>query len=481
MSDKSVIGKGLFWKLAEKFSSQGVSFVVTVVLARLLTPEQHGTISMVTIFIVVANVFVASGLSTSLIQKQQADDLDFSTILYCNLGLSLVIYAILFFSAPLIADFYNLPDLTPIVRVLSLSIFISAFNSIQHAWVSKHLQFKRFFYSTLGGTIISGVIGVFMAYMGFGVWALVVQTLSNQLVNTIVLYFTIEWHSNWQFSFERAKPLVSYGWKILSADLIGTFFTYIRQLLIGKFYTPADLALYVKGQTFPNLISNNVDQSLSQVLFPSFSKYNDDSEHVKRMMRKSIKISSYISYFFMVLLSVTALPLIRVLLTDIWIGCVPYIQIFCIGNMLNSISNINIQAMKAMGKSDVVLKLELYKKPVLILTILLAIPFGPIYLALTYPVYGLYAAIVNMRPNKKILSYGIKEQVNDYSPSFILAFIVFGLVYPVNFLPFNDILLILIEGLLCFIIYSLLSRTFKMYAFDFCKKELRAVVQRIRN
>lgn len=475
---KEKVVSGFMWKFVERFSSQGVSFLVSIILARILTPSEYGTVAMIAIFCNIANVFVVSGLSSALIQKKDADDLDFSTILYCSLTMSLFIYIIMYLSAPLISDFYNTPELTSLTRVYSLTLFISAYNSVQQAWVSRHMLFRKFFYSTISGNVFSGLIGVIMAYSGYGVWALIAQVIISQLVNTLVLRHVISWRSNWMFSRDRAKPLIKYGMNILGADLIGKFFQEIRQLAIGRFFLPSDLAFYNRGSQFPHLISSNVDSSINQVLFPALSNFSDEPAKMKNMMRRSIRVSSYISFFFMTLLFIIAKPLVMILLTEKWTPSVPYMQLFCIGNMIITMSTVNLQALKAAGRSDLILKLEIYKKPVLILMVMCAIPYGAIGLGITVPLYSIYSAFINMRPNKKVLNYGIKEQLGDYLPTIIRVAIMAIIVYPLNCLFSDNWTCVLVDIIMCFFLYISMSILMKVESFYYIKSLIVGVLKR---
>lgn len=274
-NDRDKILGGFVWKFAERISSQGVSFVLSIVLARLLMPEEYGLVAMINIFIVFANVFVTSGFTSALIQKKDADELDFSTIFYCTLVMSIVLYITIYLSSPYIAKFFNMPDLCLLTRVYSLSLILTSYQTIQQAYISRHMLFKKTFVSTFSGTLLSGCIGVIMAYNGFGVWALVVQYITNILINMFVLLVVIPWHPTLSFSLHRAKSLMSYGSKILVSTLVSTVYKEIRQLIIGKMYTPADLGFYNRGNHLPQLVNTNMDTTIRSVLFPAMSNYRD--------------------------------------------------------------------------------------------------------------------------------------------------------------------------------------------------------------
>lgn len=362
MTNSSKVLSGLWWKMLERIGAQGIGFIISLLLARMLTPSDYGKISLITVFIAIANVFVVSGFGTSLIQKKDADNLDFSSVFYFNVFFSLIFYILIYFCAPIIANFYNDISLIQIIRVLAVSIIISGLNNVQRAYVSKTMQFKKFFYSTLIGTIISGIVGVFCAYEGYGVWAIVAQQLSNQIIDTIVLWFTVGWKPEKKFSITRLKGLFSFGWKLLVSGLLDTLYNNIYSLVIGKFYDSETLGLYNRGYQFPNIIMSNINGPIQSVLLPAMSEVQDNKERVKEMTRRSIVTSTFIIFPMMVGMAAVAEPMVRLLLTDKWIACVPYLQISCITLALWPIHTANLQAINAIGRSDIFLKLEIIKK-----------------------------------------------------------------------------------------------------------------------
>lgn len=468
-STKKKVVNGLVWKFAERLSSQGVTFIVSVVLARLLSPAEYGVIAIMNIFILIANVFVIGGLNTSLIQKKDADNLDFSTVFYCSLVMSFIVYGVVFGCAPLIADYYKMPELTLLTRVFALSLFVNSYQSVQQAYVSRHMVFKKNFYATFVGTLLSGVIGIVLAYQGFGVWALVIQHLASVVLNTLTLCLIVDWKPEFLFSWERAKSLLDFGIKILGSSLVNTIYKEIRQLLIGLYYTPSDLALFNRGAHLPNLITSNIDNTLRSVLFPAMSNNNDDKHKVKQMLRRAILNSSYVTYFGLTLLAVASKPLIHLLLTDKWIACVPYMQIMCVTYMVMTVSVSNIQALKAIGKSGEVLKLELIKKPVFLIFVFAALPFGVNAIAYTAILNAIYALWTNMGPTAKYLDYSKYEQLKDLLPGFGLALLLAIVVWPISLLPLNAFVIIAIQIIIAIIVYITASVVFKIEAFYYCK------------
>ena len=416
---KSKVISSLAWKFAERITAQLVTFIVSIVLARLLDPEHYGAIAIVNIFIALANVFVVSGFGNSLIQKKDSDDTDFSSVFYFNIVMSVVIYIVVFFTAPLIADFYSMPILSPTLRVMGLRLIVAGVNSVQHAYVSRHMMFRRFFWSTLGGTLASAVVGITMAYHGFGVWALVGQYMTNTITDTIVLWFTVRWRPKLLFSFKRLGGLFSYGWKILCSALLETGYTELRSLVIGKVYTSEDLAYYNRGQSFPHLFVTNINTSIQSVLFPAMAQEQDKKARLKNMVRRSISISSYVMTPLMLGLALVAEPLIKILLTEKWLPCVPFLQISCFTYALRPIHTANLQAIKAMGRSDIFLKLEIIKKVIGIATLLATMRYGVMAIAISGMITAILSSVINAWPNKKLIRYSYFEQIKDLLSPFV--------------------------------------------------------------
>lgn len=465
-NDRDKILGGFIWKFAERMSNQGVTFVISVVLARLLLPEQYGLIAMINIFVVFANVFVTSGFTAALIQKKDADEIDFSTIFYCSLVVSVLMYGVVYVAAPYIASFYNMPDLCLLTRVYALSLIVTSYQTIQLAYVSRHMLFKKTFISTFTGSLLSGVVGIYMAYAGYGVWALIGQYISNIVFNTLMLMTIVPWRPKLLFSLERAKGMMKFGSNVLLSDLVGKFFLEVRQLLIGRFYSPADLALYNRGHHLPNLVTSNIDTALSSVLFPAMSNYSDNPERVRQLMSRAIRTSSYVTFFFLTLMAVVSEPLIRVLLTDKWVECVPYMQIICISRMMATVSSTNMQAIKAIGRSDELLKLEVFKKPAFIVLILIAVHISVFAVVITMPLYSLYAMLMNMKPSKKLLNYSYSDQIADLKPAFLLSILVAVVTYPFSLLELNDFLIMFIQvvvGALAYVMASVATKNETFY------------------
>lgn len=466
MSSTNVI-TNFFWRFLERCGAQGVTFIVSIVLARLLDPTVYGTVALVTIFTTIMQVFVDSGMGNALIQKKDADDLDFSSVFYFNMAMCSVLYLIMFFAAPFIASFYRMPELTAIVRVLSLVVVISGVKNVQQAYVSRHLMFKRFFFSTLGGTIGAAVIGIAMAYLGFGVWALVAQMLFNAAVDTTILWITVKWRPKKMFSFQRLKSLFSYGWKLLVSSLIDTVYNDLRQLIIGKKYSSGDLAYYNQGKKFPQLIVTNINTSIDSVLLPTMSKAQDDMAAVRSMTRRAIKTSTFLMMPAMIGLAVCAEPLVQLILTEKWLPCVLFLRIFCITYAFYPIHTANLNAIKAMGRSDLFLKLEIIKKTVGIIAILITMWISVQAMAYSFLVTTILNQIINSWPNKKLLNYSYLEQIKDMMPQILLSLGMGAAIYAVSFLHLSASLTLLIQIPLGVLVYWGGSRIFHVESYTY--------------
>lgn len=445
------------WRFAERCGAQLVTFIVSIVLARILTPSDYGTIALVTVFTTILQVFIDSGLSTALIQKKDADHLDFSSVFYFNFVICIILYLIMFVSAPFIADFYKDSSLVSIVRVISLTLIISGVKGVQQSYVSRHMLFKRFFFSTLGGTIFSAILGIIMAYAGFGVWAIVFQQLSNNAIDTLILWITVKWRPIKKFSWSRLKNLLSFGWKMLASSLLDTVYNNLRNMIIGKLYTSADLAFYNQGDKFPKLIVTNINTSIDSVLLPTMSNEQDNHVRVKDMTRRAIKISTYIMAPLMIGLAFCAKPIVQIVLTDKWLPCVPYLQIFCISYLFWPIHTANLNAIKAMGRSDLFLKLEVIKKFMGMILLLITMNISVMAMAYSLLISGLISQVINSWPNRYLLKYSYIDQIKDILPNIVMALIMGGFVYFISYLNLPILVSLVVQILSGGIIYLILS------------------------
>lgn len=472
MKKNSVISN-FIWRFAERCGAQIVTFIVSIVLARILAPEEYGTIALVTVFTTILQVFVDSGLGTALIQKKNADDLDFSSVFYFNLFMCLVLYLAMFLAAPYIARFYDDISLIPIIRVISLTIVVSGVKGIQQAYVSRNMLFKRFFFSTIGGTLFSAVLGIIMAYAHFGVWALVAQQLSNPIIDTLILWVTVRWRPQLMFSWKRLTKLLSFGSKLLASSLLDTIYSNLRNLIIGKIYSSSDLAFYNQGDKFPKVIVTNINSSIDSVLLPSMSSVQDNHEKVKSMTRRAIKTSTYIMAPLMMGLAFCATPIVQLVLTDKWLPCVPFLQVFCITYMFWPVHTANLNAINAMGRSDLFLKLEIIKKVIGLTLLFITMRISVMAMAYSLLISGLLSQIINSWPNRKLLNYGYLEQVKDILPAILLAVIMGVIVYCVSFIGLNSALTLLIQILLGMFVYIMGSKLLKLESYNYLLDVIR--------
>ena len=467
MGTEKKILTNFIWRFAERCGSQIVTFVVSVVLARILAPSDYGTITLVTVFTTILQVFVDSGLGTALVQKKDADDLDFSSVFYFNCALCLVLYLGMFAAAPLIAKFYENTELVPIIRVISLTVVVSGLKNVQQAYVSRNMQFKRFFYSSVGGVVFSAVLGIALAKAGCGVWALVAQQLSNVAINTAILWITVKWRPKKMFSLERLKGLLSFGWKLLVSALLDTGYSNLRNLIIGKVYSTADLAYYDQGDKFPKVIVTNINTSIDSVLLPSMSSEQDDRERVKNMTRRAIKTSTYIMAPLMMGLAFCAKPVVTLVLTEKWLPCVPFLRIFCITYMFWPVHTANLNAIKAMGHSDWFLKLEIIKAVFCLAALLATVNFGVTAIAYSALFTSAASQIINAWPNKKLLGYGYLEQVRDFAPGILLAVAKGVCVYFIGCIPLPTAVTLVIQVVSGAVIYFGASYVLKLEEFKY--------------
>lgn len=477
-SEKNQVIQGAFWKFAERIAAQLVSLVVSIILARLLSPTEYGTISLVMVFITIANVFVNSGFGQALIQKKDADSLDFSSVFYFSLGFTGLIYTVLFFLAVPISKFYDMPILIPVLRVLAISVPIMGVNSVQQAYVARKMQFRLFFYATFIGTVISAVVGVSLAYSGFGVWALVAQTLTNNIIDTIVLQVTIKWKITREFSFERIKSLLNYGWKLLLQSLILQIYSSLRSLLIGKFYTTEDLSYYTKGNQFPELISSNIDTGINAALFPVMAKAQDSIERVKAMARKTTNFTSYVMSPVLIGFMAVAEPLISFLLTDKWLPCVAYLRICCIILLFRAPQTAILQAIKAVGRSDTVLKVDVPIRVFAIVVLCVSLRHSVYVFALSEIIVTLFGTVLYVIVAKQILNYSAIEVCRDFLGNVLMASIMGVAVFCVgSFLSFHPFMVMMIQVVVGVALYIAMSVLTNASSF----LEIKAIAMKLYN
>lgn len=459
----------MLWKFSERILAQFISLLVSIVLARILMPDAYGTIAIVTVLISFLDVFVNEGLPTALIQKQNTDNEEFSSVFYFNIILSVVLYALLYFVSPFMATFYKNDELTSLIRVMGIRVIVASVNSVQHAYVSKHMMFRKYFWSTLFGTVVSAFLGIWLAYHGAGAWALVAQYLSNTIIDTIFLWFTVKWRPEMTFSWKKVKLLVSFGWKVLFEGLAENFTQQARSLLIGKVYSPSDLAYYNKAQQFPQLFISNICTAISSVLLPAMSERQSEQGYILLLLRKSIRLASFIIFPILTGMAVVAEPFVRVILTDKWIACVPYLQIFCFTQALTVGMITRHQALLSTGRSDIYMKEHIVYR-VFFLSLLVAVyKKGVMMIALSTVLGTLFMAVTVVLTSKKFNDYKYSDQLGDVLPSLAGCM---AMILPVRLifrLDISDIITLGLQILIGASVYYGVEKALKVDELELCE------------
>lgn len=460
---------GVVWKSFERIGVQGINFLVQVILTRILFPEDYATIAIITVFIVIADVFVNSGLNSALIQRIEIDDKDCSSVFYINILISIITYILIYIGAPLLSYFYNQEVLVMVLRVQGIVVIIGAFRSIQNTILTRNMQFKKSFYISLFGVISSGTVGISMAYLGFGVWALVFSQLVNAFITTIMYWILVGWKPKAIFSIERIQSLYSFGWKMFCISLINIVYDNLRTLIIAKLFTKETLGYYNRGNNLPQLLSSSITTTLSTVLLPALVTCQNDKSAMKALARRSISLTSFIIFPAMIGFIVVAKSFTLLVYTEKWLPCVPFMQIGCLGYMLLPIHVINLQVITAIGRSDLYLKLELIKDSLALITILISIPFGVYGIAVSSALFSLIAIFINSWPNRSLIHYSFIEQWKDILPSLLLS-VTMGIgVWSLNLLPVSYGILLPIQILTGILIYIGGSILFQIEAFQYLK------------
>lgn len=467
-TNKYTVITGLFWKMMERIGVQGVQFVLQIYLARLLDPGHYGTLSLMVVFTNLANVFIQRGFNTALVQNRDVTEEDYSSVFWTTLGIALMIYTAFWFCAPLIAQVYRMPDIVAPFRVLALILFPGAINSIQLAKVKRSLDFKKIFFSNVGGILCSGIISIVIAYCGGGLWALVANNLINTVVACIVMRFTVPWRIRFVWNFARVKVLFSYGWKLLASGLLNTLYQDLRSLIVGIKYDSGTLGYYNRGKQFPQFLINAINNTVQSVMLPAMSAEQDDQTRLKKMTRTSISITAFVIFPMMAGLAGVATPVVKLLLTDKWLPCVPYMQIYCFTLAFYPIHSGNLQAINAVGRSDVYLKLEIIKKVYGLIALVIAVLFfdSPLAIAATGIITTCISCFVNAAPNKELIGYSYLEQMRDILPSLLVSLLMCGIVLLVGKLQLPMVLTLGLQILTGVVVYVALSwalglKTFK--------------------
>lgn len=464
------------WKFLERIAAQAVSLIVSIIIARILNPEDYSVVSLVTIFFTFANVFISGGLNTALIQKKDADKDDYFNVLIVSLIISALIYVILFFCAPLISSAFKQPILVWIVRIMGLILPIDAIKAIYCAYISAALEFRKFFLSTIVGTAVSAAVGIVMALNGCGAWALVAQQMSNTVIDTLILIIVTRIKFGHKISFQKLKVLIKYSWKVFGASLINTAYSQATPLIIGAKYSSNDLSYYTKGRSFPDLISSTTTNTLSAVMFPFMAKYQDDKEQLLRYTRLYMQLTSFLVFPLMLGFFAVANNFVEVILTEKWLPAVPYIRIFCICSMIDMIAIGECETIKAMGRSGVFLIMEVIKKTLYLGIIIVFLFLSPSPEILTYSMLACsgVSIIVNSIPNIKLIGYKLHHQIFDVLFNFLLSVAMCATVFFMEYIPIPRIACLILQIFSGIVIYVALCWLTRNNSF-------RYIIQMLKN
>lgn len=465
----------IIWKLIERCGSQGVSFVLTIILARMLEPNEFGKVTLVMVFINLFQVFAEGGLGAALIQKKDVDEYDYSTVFYFNTILSIVLYMVIYFCAPLLTHFLGDVIYTPVLRIMGISILISGLKNVLISYVAKNMQFKQLSISSIIAAVLSAIVGIYLAYNGFGLWALVGQFLVNTIVSTIILWGILKWLPRCKLSMERFRQLFQFGWKVFLTNIIMTIYDDLTVLIIGKKYSEEQLGFYDQGRKFPRVIISNINTSIDSVLFSKMADEQDNTLKLREIASEVLKMSTYLIFPIVFGLIACSTIFVPVILTEKWIPCIPYLIIFGVYYMTYPYNTICTNAIKAVGKSDVLLKIEMIKKVYEITIIVICMQFGVIYIAVGLLVTAVLNLLVNSIACKIVIGYGPLKQFKDTCFIFLINLIMALIVYSMSYIPLAPILVLMMQVLGGGITYLVLSKLFKIDSFTIIVTKMKNI------
>lgn len=474
---KFKVMNGMIWKLFEKIGMQAMQMIIQIILARLLLPEDYGIVGLLTIFINISDVFILQGFSTALIQKKNADELDYSSVFFANLLMSIVIYIIFYIISPYVAAFYNDIRLTVIMRVLCLNILFGAISAVHNAIISKKLEFKKSFVRGLSNIFTQGIVGIIMAIEGYGVWALVFSKLCGTLVGSLVLICTTKWKPSLIFSIDRVKRLFNYSSKVLGTNLLNTLFNNIHSLIIGRFFSKDSLGYYQRGQQIPQTIMSSIDGSMTEVLYPTFSMIQTNIVQLKKILRKSMRLSMYLCMPIMLGLLAVSRPLTIILLTEKWLDSVPFMELSCIICLFWPLAARN-QALNAIGLSNITFKISVISKTLTIIFILLCVRFGIYAIMLGTILASFISLVITSYYVKKYINYTYVELIKDLLPTFLASLIMMIIVLGIGHINLNiyvQLLMQLICGVATYILVSMLLKIDSFYYLIFIIKSKKGM------
>ena len=452
--DKKKVISSLIYKFIERLSVKGLGLVISIVLARMLAPEQFGQIAIMNVFINLSQVIVEGGFTTALIQRKDVTERDYSTVFFINIALAAVCYLALQLSAPFISAYYA-QNITLPLRIYAISVFFGAFNALQMARLQKRMQFRKIMICSLVATVISGVAGIIGAYCQLGLWALLLYHMMNSVVVCITVAFVERWLPKFEFSLSRAKLLFSYGWKMFVSAVLCSLYADIRSLVIGKKFSSDDLAYYNRGQQFPQIISHTLDSAIQSVMFPTMAAVQDERDKLAKMLRSAETMGSYVVIPVMLGLAAVSEGVIQLLLTEKWLPCVPYMQWLCIANAAVPITSSNLIAIKSSGRSDIYMRLEMVRRVImLVILVFSVVAFKSVLaIAISFCISTWLDAFISMIPAKRLMNYGIGAQLADLWKIILASIIMFVFVQAMNLLQWNSVLLLVVQILCGIVVY----------------------------
>ncbi len=471
---------GAVWTYVQQFGTVGIQLIVTIILARLLGPKEFGLIGMLGIFIQIAAILVQSGLTSSIIRSKQIDDDDLSTVFFFNLVLSLILYGVIYLGAPLVAIFYKQAILTQLLRVLSITIVINAFSVVQISILTKELQFKRQTFIAFAALIISAVIAILLAYKGFGVWSLIWNTISNATISGILFWGFSKWKPKWIFSQSAFKRHFNFGYKLSLSGLLNVLFENLYIVTIGKIFPPASLGYYTQANTLRNIPLNTISSALNKVTFPYFSKLNDDVE-LKKRLRQVINFSLFITAPLLVLIAIMSNEVIGVLFSAKWLPAAPYLSLLCLAGLFYPVHAFNLNILLVKGKSKEFLVLEIIKKVLIVISIILTYRFGIVALIIGQIILMFLATPINGYYLNDLIQYNMKEQFADLLFFTTIATVIGALLYAIkiNFMnTWNVYFVIIVISALYLGLYLLFSKILRPTVFTFSKNILVNIKQK---
>ena len=454
------------WNAVQHLGRQGIRFVISIILARMLLPEHYGVIGVLLVFIAISRTVADSGFGQALIQKKNATYIDECSVFYTNIFLSILMYLALCLSAPWISRFYDMPQLNTLTKVLGLQLVIQSFSLIHSTLLTKRIDFKTQAIITLVSVTVSGTIGIIMAYNDFGIWSLVAQTLSSSILNTMGLWVRFDWRPSFLYSFQSIRSLFGFGSKVLASSVLDTFFRNIYTVVIGKLFLPADLGLYARGNSLVQLPTQNLAVIVRRVSFPIFSSINDDRSRIKRGMQKILIILFFVNCPIVTGLAITADTFVYVLLTEKWAQCIPYIRLLSFSALLYPLHVINVNALLSIGRSDLFLKLEIIKKMLTIAAIAITYQWGIEAMILGQIVQSFFAYIINAYYTKEFFGYSYWAQIRDVLPYLLTSALMGICVYSIRMLHFDSFVFKLFcQILVGIIVYLITSYILRLEAF----------------